>query len=213
VEKQVTINLFNFAGHSNLFFMKLDFFLQVIKGLIFRPVEFWQSVKDENPSGSLVGNSLLLPFSMLISLSAFAGSIIFSNTHLAAIYSFLYGIQCFAVIFISVYLTALIIGLLSGPLSLEADFKTTIRLIAFSLVPFFLCQLLSRLFESFQFVNILGLYGLYIFWIGAETLLNPTETGKRSLLIATFLTFILTYFLSDLLLGSIIDKLYFAHFA
>jgi hypothetical protein len=193
--------------------MNFNFFLQVIKEVIMTPAEFWSKVNNDNPSGSLIINSLLLPFSLLIGIVAFIGSIVFANTHLAVIYSVLYGLQCLAVIIISVYATAFIVSALSGSLGHSAASGTILRLVIISLIPFFLCQSLSRLFESFLFVNILSLYGLYIFWTGSGRLLNPSETGKRRLLIATFLTFVFTYVITDKVIGFIADRLYFSYFA
>ena len=85
-------------------------------------------------------------------------------------------------------------------------------MVVVSITPFLMCQILSRLFESLLFVNIISFYGLYIFWIGAEKILNPPQYKKMPLLIATSISFAGIYIVTDLLLGTIIDRFYFLFF-
>ncbi len=115
--------------------------------------------------------------------------------------------------FLCQYLSdCLILGEITYPLDLGKDFSISFRLIAFSLAPFILCQVLSRLFESLLFVNVIGLYGLYIFWTGAEKLLNPPQYKKMPLLIATTITLAVIYVAANVLLNMIVDKVYYAFF-
>jgi hypothetical protein len=116
------------------------------------------------------------------------------------------------VIFISVYLTSYILGEITFPLDLGRDFNTSFSLVIYSVSPFLFCQVLSRLFESLLFVNIISLYGLYIFWIGAEKLLNLPQYKKMPLLIATTITFAGIYIGTDLILNMVTDRLFFAFF-
>ena len=64
-----------------------------------------------------------------------------------------------------------------------------------------------------MFVNVIGLYGLYIFWTGAEKLLSPPHYKKMPLLIATIVTLAGIFILSNVLLNMLIDRIYFAFFA
>lgn len=98
-------------------------------------------------------------------------------------------------------------------LHLGSDFGLSFKIIAYSAVPFLICQIISRMFESFIFINVLALYGLYIFWIGVEKMLNSPEHKKLPLLIAATLAFILLLFAVNWILTWAVDKLYFAFFA
>jgi hypothetical protein len=123
------------------------------------------------------------------------------------------GIKCFFLYFISIYATAFIVNEITGQLALGKSFDISFILIAYSVVPFLLCQVLSRLFESLLFVNILALYGLYIFWTGAEKILAPPPNKKVLLLIASFVAFIGIFIVTNFLLTKLIDKLYFIFFS
>jgi len=73
--------------------------------------------------------------------------------------------------------------------------------------------MMSRLFESFIFINVLALFGLYVFWTGMERMTDTPEQKKIPLLIAAAVTFIALFFTADWILSGIMDKLYFAFFA
>lgn len=192
--------------------MDFKFFLSGLKNIIIFPVKAWATIDSENKPVKFIINSFLLPLTILVSISAIAGSLLFTNAELSPVYSILTGIKWFLIIFITVYLTAIILGEITFPLDLGKDFSISFRLIVFSLAPFILCQILSRLFESLQFVNIIGLYGMYIFWTGAEKLLNPPQYKKMPLLIATTITLAAVYAGSNILLNVLIDKVYYAFF-
>lgn len=193
--------------------MNFNFFLQGLTNVVINPAKHWDTISNNNPSSGMIRNSFFLPLVVLVSVSAFFGSLLFTNAELAASYSIMVSIKCFIVIMIAVYSTAYLLGEITFPLDLGRDFNISFRLVVFMITPFLLCQILSRLFESVLFVNILGFYGLYIFWIGAEKMLNPPQYKKMPLLIATFITFTAIYIASDLLLTMVADRLYRTFFA
>jgi hypothetical protein len=128
-------------------------------------------------------------------------------------YSVLFSLKCLIVILTTVYAASYLLGEITFPLDLGRNFNLSFSLVVFSATPFLLCQILSRLFESLLFVNIIGFYGLYIFWIGAEKLLNPPQYKKMPLLISVFITFTGIYIATDLLLSMITDRVYYLFFA
>jgi hypothetical protein len=156
--------------------MKYKFFLQRIKNVIYSPVKHWETIASENTPSRLIRNSFFFPLIILVSVSAFFGSLIFTNAELSPVYSIFVSIKCFGLLLFTVYATAYILSEITYPLDLGKDFNISFRIVVFSIGPFLLCQILSRLFESLLFVNIIGFYGLYIFWIGAEKMLTPPPT-------------------------------------
>jgi hypothetical protein len=193
--------------------MNFNFFLKGIINIVFKPVKFWETANSELVSSGLIRNSFFIPLVVLVSLSAFFGSLIFTNAELSPVYSVLFSIKCFIVISITVYATAYILGEITYPLDLGRDFKVSLKLVIFSVTPFLMCQILSRMFESLLFVNIISFYGLYIFWIGAEKLLNPPQYKKMPLLVAATITFAGIYIATGLLFSMIIDRLFYSFFA
>jgi hypothetical protein len=128
-------------------------------------------------------------------------------------YSILTGIKYFAVIFLVVYGTTLVFKEVTSALGLNSDFNCSFKIIVCSVVPFLLCQIVTRLFESFIFINILSFYGLYILWNGIEKLINPPERKKILLIVSASIAFIALLFLTNWILTLAFDKLYFSIFA
>ncbi len=193
--------------------MDYKFFLSGLKNIIFSPVKAWETIDSENKSVKIIRDNFLFPLIILVSITAIAGSLLFTNTELSPVYSIFTGIKWFLVFFVSIFLTSLILGEITFPLDLGKNFSVSFRLIAYSLAPFILCQVLSRLFESLLFVNVIGLYGLYIFWTGAEKLLNPPQYKKMPLLIAATITLAVVYVGTSVALNMLVDKVYYAFFA
>jgi hypothetical protein len=193
--------------------MNNKLFLFRVIGIIINPIKAWEIIDSENKSVSVIRNSFLFPVILLVSLSATAGSLIYTNAELSPVYSVFVGIKCFLLYYIAVYASAFILREITYPLDLGRDFSISFRLIVYSIVPFLLCQVLSRLFESLLFVNILSLYGLFIFFAGTEKMLTPPGYKKMPMLIATTLTFIGIYVITNLLLTMLIDKIYKVFFS
>jgi hypothetical protein len=97
-------------------------------------------------------------------------------------------------------------------MDLQADFSISLTIIVYSLIPFFLCQMVSLLFESLAFINILSLYGLWIMWLAGEIILDPPAHKKMPLLIASMIVIAELYVGFSIGLTSLIDRIYFALF-
>jgi len=193
--------------------MDYKFFLNGIKNIILNPVKAWEAIDSENRTAKFVRDNIFLPLIILVTVSAFVGSLIFTNSELSPVYSIFVGIKCFGLLYFTIYATAFIFGEITYPLDLGKDFSVSFKIVAYSSVPLIMCQILSRLFESLLFINIMGLYGLYIFWTAAEKMLTPPQYKKMPMLIATTVIFTGIYIAINLLLTMLIDRIYFAYFA
>jgi hypothetical protein len=193
--------------------MDYKFFYQSLLNILFAPGKAWDTILLENRSGKSLKNNLLYPLLIIVALAAFLGSIIFINRTLSPVYSVFKGVKFFILLLSVSYFSASVLGEITRPLDLGKNFTISFRLIVYSLIPFFLCQAASQLFESLVFVNILALYGLYIFWIGAEKMLNPPDYKKMPLLIAIFIVTAASFFSFNWILTSIFDRIYFHYLA
>ena len=193
--------------------MDFKFFYKSLLKIIFLPGRAWNSIIMENRSVKDLRNSFLYPFIILITLAAFLGSIIFANSTLNPVYSVFTGLRYFILFLFLPFASAIILSEITKPLDLGKDFTVSFRLIVYSLTPFFLCQVVSLLFESLVFVNVLSLYGLFIFWSGAEKILNPPDYKKMPLLFATFIAVTGLFFAGNIVLTSVVDRIYHSFFA
>lgn len=193
--------------------MDFKFLSNRVKNIILDPVKAWEAIYTENGPVKDVRDSFFFPIVLIAALSAFFGSLLFTNTELSWVYNVLTGIKYFVLLSVVIYVTAVAFKEIAVRFNLKCDYASSFKIIVYSSAPFLLCQIISRLFESFIFVNILALYGLYIFWTGAEKILNPPEQKKLPLMIAATAVYIFTFIITNWLLSKIVDGLYFSIFA
>jgi hypothetical protein len=193
--------------------MDLRFLYQRTKHFIISPVKAWEVVHRENRPIKYVRGSYFMPLIILVSISSLLGSLFFINNTLKPMYSVLTGINTFLFLYIGVYASAFIVNEITRALDLGHEFLTAFKLVAYSMAPIFLSLTVSRFFESLLFINILGLYGLYIFWTGMEKMINPPEHKKLPMLIATVISMIIIFSLLQILLSRLTETVYFALFA
>jgi hypothetical protein len=193
--------------------MDFNFLVRSVRGIIVDPVKEWDLIQAENKSSIYFSRNLLFPLLILAAISAFLGSILFTNTVLKSSYSILSGIKYFTLFFLAVYGTTLIFNELTSFSGLRKDFNNSFRIIVLSAVPFLLCQIVTRLFESFIFINILSFYGVYILWTGIEKFADPPWRKKILLTISAFIAFLALLAFSNWILTLVFDKIYFSVFA
>jgi hypothetical protein len=193
--------------------MDFNFLVRSVRGIILDPLKEWDVIQAENKHAFYFSRNLLFPLLILASVSAFLGSFLFTNTVLKDSYSILTGIKYFTLLFLVIYGTALIFKEITNAFGLSKDFNSSFKIIVCSVVPFLLCQIITRVFESFIFINILSFYGLYILWTGIEKLIDPPERKKILLTISASIAFIALLSFASWILTLAFDKLYFSIFA
>ncbi|HZL76226.1 MAG TPA: YIP1 family protein, partial [Bacteroidales bacterium] len=179
----------------------------------FNPAKAWESISSENRPLKDTRNSFLLPLAALVAVSAMAGSFLLANKQFSIIYSLLEGLKYFILLVAMAYSSAVILKQMTYALDLGRDFSVAFKLIAYSLTPLYVCLVVSNLFESMVFIDILALYGLFIFWEGVIKMINPPEHKKMPLLIATAITIIGLYVVFSIVLNQVFDHVYNAFFA
>lgn len=192
--------------------MDLKFFMSGLRNILFDPEKAWDTINLEHRPLKVIRDSFLLPMIIMASIATFAGSLLFTDSNLPPVFSFFSGIRTFLVLLCTVYATALVLGEVTYPLDLGKDFYVSFTMVTFSFVPFLICQVFSGLFESLIFVNIIGLYGLYIFWAGAEKFLDPPQYKKVPLMIASSVIAVIVYIALNAVLKTVFDKFYYALF-
>jgi hypothetical protein len=193
--------------------MDFRFLYNRTKYFIISPVKAWEVVHSENRPIKVIRGSFFLPLVILASISSFFGSMFFINTTLKPMYSVLTGLDTFLFLYLGVYASAFIVKEITRALDLGHDFVVAFKLVAYSLTPIFLTLTISRLLESLLFINLLGLYGLYIFWTGIQEMVNPPEHKKLPMLIATVVSMVIIFGSLQLVLSRLTQMIYFALFA
>lgn len=160
-----------------------------------------------------IRGSYFMPLIILVSISAFMGSMFFINTTLKPMYSVLAAVTTFLLLYLGIYASAFVVREITGALDLGHDFLVAFKLVAYSMAPIFLSLTISRLFESVLFINVLGLYGLYILWIGMEIMVNPPDHKKLPMMIAMVVSMVIIFLVLQVTLSKLTQTLYFGIFA
>ncbi|MGB8490233.1 MAG: YIP1 family protein [Bacteroidales bacterium] len=192
--------------------MNFKFLYRSVESLIVDPSEAWDKILADNKGTGRINSVYLLPLVALIALSAFLGNVLFNRTEVSVLYFLLDSITYFLLFYFSIYVTAWLSARIMVTIKLPVSFAESFRLITFSVTPFLVCQIISRLFESFIFVNILAFYGLYIFWTG-EVKLNIPRDKRFIMLTASTALFISSYIVGNWLLAKVADGIYFTFFS
>lgn len=193
--------------------MDFRFLYNRTKYFIISPVKAWEVVHQENRPIKDIRGSFFLPLIILASISSFFGSMFFINNTLKPMYSVLACINTFLFLYLGVYASAFIVKEITRALDLGHDFVVAFNLVAYSLTPIFLTLTISRLMESLLFINLLGLYGLYIFWTGMKEMVNPQEHKKLPMLIATVVSMSIIFGSLQFVLSRLTEMIYFSLFA
>lgn len=190
--------------------MNLKFLVQSTVEIILNPANAWEIIESRKESVGYLLWNLFLPLILLAAVSALLGSLLFTNPGLTKAYSVIAGVRYLLMFLLVLLGTTLIFTEITNLFHAGRDFNISFKIIAYSLVPFLLCQVLSLLFESLIFVNVLALFGLYICWTGIGKLINPPEKQVPFLLISATLVFIILFIIINWALTISADKLYFA---
>jgi hypothetical protein len=193
--------------------MNFKFLVHSVYSIISNPAKEWDTIQSENKPVKYIIRNLFFPLIIMAAAAAFLGSLLFTRVVLLKAYPVLTGVKYFILIYLVIFGTAFIFKEITNAFGFGRDFNLSFKLIAYSSIPFLICQIISQLFESFIFINVLAFFGLYIFWTGVGKLLHPPEQKKLPLLIAATLIFVVLFLVTNWLLSIVFDKFYYVFIA
>lgn len=192
--------------------MNLNLLYRRIRDIIVNPTAMWQSVREENRSVNELRISFLLPLSILVSLAGLTGMLVFNFHGLSFIFpltvSLKYLVSCFAAVEIS----ALLVTEIALPFTGRRSFNENYKLILYSIAPFLVAMIITRLFPSLIFLNLAGLYGIFIAWKGTIILSETPVSQRMRYTIVIFLATVTVYFTLAWLLSAVLDGLFYSIF-
>ncbi|NQU84177.1 MAG: YIP1 family protein [Mariniphaga sp.] len=178
-----------------------------IRELIFSPVKFWLGQKNrQQGQWQLLGGYYFL-LVIITAIAVFIGAW-FNSAHFYigfALLKSLREILLFTLLyFISIFLFNQLIPAYGGEKNLQAVRK----LVVYSLTPYLLISVISGLFPALYIINIAGLYGVYIFWIGVRVLLNIPERKQPGFILISVLLCLFVFGILSVLLWKIFVAYY-----
>lgn len=191
----------------------MDFILlyKRIRDIFTNPTAMWRSVRDEDREVSELRVSFLFPLALLVAVSGFVGILINSYSGFSLLYPFLIALKYLFAFIITVELSSWIISEINLAFSTEKSFSKNYKLVLYSFAPFMVTMMVSRLFPSLLFLNLGGLYGLFIGWKGIEILTETPQSNRVRHITMISLVTIVNYFAVSFLLKSLLDWVYYSY--
>ncbi|MFV0365422.1 MAG: Yip1 family protein [Mangrovibacterium sp.] len=164
---------------------------QVCQQMVTSPKLFWQD-KQENGIRHTAASSLYIFAVLLSSISAFLGNLMWSK---AFLWSYAIGLSVRELIanILVWMLASFIIKKLANNYAAKVESGTVSGVLALSLLPAIVVSIIAHLFPGLYPLHILGLYGFYLFYQGANCCFNiPKENISRYVLLALVLIILIS---------------------
>jgi hypothetical protein len=145
--------------------------VQRVRAILVTPKLEWRMIAGE-PSDTrwLFANYVAI----LAAIPALCGLIGWILVGLPLGTSILIALVRYVLSFVAVYLVALIIDALAPTFDGEKNFENALKLAVYSATPFWLAGVFL-LIPRLEFLRILGLYGIYLLWLGLPPLMRAPQ--------------------------------------
>jgi hypothetical protein len=183
-----------------------------VQALLVDPKREFLVIKTESQTSTSILNNYVYPLMLVFIITTFIGSVVFGDdTLIDGIINFVFSVLVtIPAVFLSIY-----IGIWSmkkvfpkvnlnyqhfklnlPELKIETLGLKTFTLIAYSLTPVYISMIVSGVFPGLsELINLFGLYGFIIYWLGAEVLIDDMIPKNRNLFIILSLTIFVALFL------------------
>jgi hypothetical protein len=155
-----------------------------VKSILFSPASEWEKIKDETYTLSDLFMNYAMILAAIPAIAALIGFSLIGFSHGPGTFriplgsGITHGILSYISSLIGVYLTAVIIELLSTYFGASKDMDTALKIAVFSMTPAWVAGVFY-IIPSLSIIGILaGFYGLYILYLGIKQLKDaPADKG------------------------------------
>src|SRR5882672_7762287 len=141
-----------------------------VKAILLTPQTEWPVVAREPDDTSALFTQYVAILALIPALSGFIGGSLIGGY--APIVSGLIGaVVSYLLTFVTVFLVAMIVDALAPTFGGERNLQNALKLTAYSYTPAWLAGIFF-LIPGLSFLTILGLYGLYLMWLGLPPLMQ-----------------------------------------
>ncbi|MBS0010564.1 MAG: YIP1 family protein [Bacteroidales bacterium] len=181
-----------------------------VRYIIVHPDKAWKTIKKEDRSVKTVQSSFLIPVLTLISLSAFAGSLIYNPLGLSVLFPVIKALKQFICFYLTILLSSWVLNEVSIAFMQKKSYSFNFKLVTYSLSPLYVTVLVTRFLPDLGLINILALYGAYIMFTGLGTLENISSRSLIRYFIVALLSVVTFYLTISWISSSVLEGVYFA---
>jgi hypothetical protein len=185
---------------------KVNFVFNRAMKLILNPKAEWSIIQAETQTKSATINNYALPWMIIMAVCSFIGDSLFVSNQIGYIVT--KAVFIFAVTYMGIYVSALIINELTTSFSSKKDINTVFKLVVYSCTGYFIASSVALLLPPLVILFALGLYSIYLFWEGSSTLLGTPEDNKVGFVVVSSLVMLGIYAILSLMLRAILAAIF-----
>jgi len=168
--------------------------------IIIEPQKEWAQIEKDQHTTKEVFTKFTLPVILFASLATFAGSYLIVNS--SSINSSIIKVLITLLSFIfSLYFTGVIINQLSAKFGGIKKLSSTLIYLSYAFCVFIITAGIADLHYYLRHFNLIGVYSLYLLWIGAKPILKMPTDKVAGFAIITFLLFAVSHTLFGFIFG------------
>jgi hypothetical protein len=181
--------------------------IERVENIILKPKEEWTVISQEDTTVAEVATNYLLVLALIPAVCqlikyGFIGFDTSLDVHIGA--SLVLGIRYAAITYIStvlgIFISAYIINMLTANFGSAKDYNKTLQLLVYSFTPAFLAAIFV-LIPFLGFLTIVGLYSLYLLYIGMGPMLKTPDNQVTAYFVVSFLVIIAIFVVLSYILG------------
>jgi len=176
--------------------------------IIVDPIGMWQNVNEEKREVNELRISFLLPLVLLISIAGVIGALAFSYNGLSILFPINIAIKYFLSFVLTVEVTARVVTEILLVFTPERNFNVNYKIIMYSFAPFMVSMIITRLFSSLIFLNLISIYGFFIAYLGIRILTGIHKSLRIRYTALISISTIVIYLAITFIINSIFDGLY-----
>jgi len=190
--------------------MDLSLLYRRTRDIIRNPAAMWHDVKDESRSVNELRISFLLPMAIMIAIAGVVGTMIFTYNGFSLLFPLIVAVKYIIGFVVTVEITSLIITELAVAFVPVRSSSDNYKLVLYSFTPFMVIMIITRLFTSLIFLNLAGLYGVFIAWQGVKILAEAQPAVRIRYTALVSMATLVIYLAVFYILNAIHDGIYFA---
>jgi hypothetical protein len=189
--------------------MNFNFVFNRLKNLILNPKSEWNAIELEAGTKEELIKKYAIPLMVMVAVCSIIGDSIFQSRltfSIAAVVCKAFFV--FGIAYAGMYISAIIITELASSFSSKRDLDACYRLVIYSLSAYYAASALTNLLPFLRELNILGLYSLYLFWVGAAIVLKTPDDNKVGFVVVSNLVILGVYAILTLILNAILTGIF-----
>lgn len=175
------------------------------KNIIITPKTEWDAVAAEEPNIQQILLGYVLPLALIPTIATIIG---WGVIGMFGFTSFTYGIAMGLVQIINAFLSVLIAGFVIDALApsfgSQKNMGRAVQLVAYSMTPIWIAGILNIFPALGWLAGLIGLYGLFLMYLGLAPLMKTAEDKKVGYLVVSIIILIVVYFVIAAILTAIL---------